>query len=574
MTGRDRITFIAFALSIAALFLERAIPFAAMATIIHILDFAILALILVETFMELRGAVYRWNYIRQHAGSLLFITGFTALFLYSKYLAFFDSGLVSVGALPEILRNSFLVIKIVSRFRKLFKLAERMAIQPAQTIAVSFILVILSGALVLMMGFSTTNGEGLSFLNAAFTATSAVCVTGLIVVDTAVDLSRVGQSVVLLLIQIGGLGIMAFSFFAMFAFRKTLSVKDRLTVSYMLGDDDMSNLSHGLRTIILSTFGIEALGALLLLTRFVPVYGFGSEAIFRSVFHSVSAFCNAGFALYTDSLESFRQDALLTLSIAALIVLGGISFGVMRDARAWLAQGLRRLLRRGDAPLPIASVNSRAVITLTGVLLLVSFCGFYLLEHSGVMANYSLGEQYLASVFQAVTLRTAGFNSVSFGTLRDGTLLFMVLFMFIGGASGSTAGGIKVNSLAAMGAYFRSFLRQESSARIGNSTISSEKIGKAFLILLFGLTAVFIGTLILSLTEKASFLNLLFEAVSAFGTVGLSTGITASLSPYGKSIIMLLMFLGRLGPLTILAAASKASERGHVEYPLGDLAIG
>jgi len=214
------------------------------------------------------------------------------------------------------------------------------------------------------------------------------------------------------------------------------------------------------------------------------------------------------------------------------------------------------------------------VLSITGILLLSGFIAFYLLEHEGVMADYGLGEQYLGSFFQSVTLRTAGFNSVPFGSLRDATLVFMLLFMFIGGASGSTAGGIKVNSLAAMGAYLASFLRQERQARIGRASIAPEKIGRAFLILVFGLCAVFFGTFILSLTEDAPFLDVLFESVSAFGTVGLSTGITPGLSGVGKSTVIVLMFLGRLGPLTILTAASRKEPQGFVEYPQGDLAIG
>jgi trk system potassium uptake protein TrkH len=257
-----------------------------------------------------------------------------------------------------------------------------------------------------------------------------------------------------------------------------------------------------------------------------------------------------------------------------LIVAGGISFGVIKDLRSWLRSTLGRMTGRGSTKMLVVSQNSRVVLSLTALLLLSGFIGFYLLEHEGVMAGYGLGEQYLGALFQSVTLRTAGFNSVPFGTLRDGTLIFMILFMFVGGASGSTAGGIKINTLAAMAAFLRSFLRQEKSARIGNSAVANEKVGRAFLILIFGLCAVLAGVFILSLTEDAPFINLLFESVSAFGTVGLSTGVTPDLSAVGKSTVILLMFLGRLGPLTILTAASSKEPQGQVEYPQGDLAIG
>jgi trk system potassium uptake protein TrkH len=564
----------ALILGVFALFVEQANPGPLISATVHVLDFSILFLIILSTRGEIRNAVYIKNYIRGNWASLLFLLAFTALFLYSKFLAFFMSDTAGLGSLAIVLRNVFLVIKVLSRIRKLFKLFERMAAKPAQTVIVSFALVILSGAVALMIGISTSDGQGLGFLDALFTATSAVCVTGLVVVDTATQLSRAGQAIVLVLIQIGGLGIMLFSFFVMVALRRRLSLKDRMTVSYMLSEDDMSGLSRSLRAIVLSTLGVEALGAIVLFIRFMLLEYQVSDALFFASFHAISAFCNAGFALFSDSLETFRMDPVVTLTIAFLIIAGGISFGVIRDVRSWLRSIMVRLSRRGSRRLHVLSQNSRVVLAITAMLLVSGFILFYLLEHEGVMTEYGLGEQYLGAFFQSVTLRTAGFNSVPFGTLRDATLLFMVLFMFIGGASGSTAGGIKINTLAAMGAYLGSFLRQEKNTRIGKLAVASEKIGRAFLILIFGLSAVFLGTFILSLSEEASFIKLLFETVSAFGTVGLSTGLTSSLSSVGKSTIILLMFLGRLGPLTILTAASRKEPQGAVEYPQGDLAIG
>jgi trk system potassium uptake protein TrkH len=342
----------------------------------------------------------------------------------------------------------------------------------------------------------------------------------------------------------------------------------------MLSEDDMLGLSRSVRTIVMSTLTIELAGALALFSRFVFLAESLGDAVFHSVFHSVSAFCNAGFALYSDSLVSFNHDPLVILVIAVLITLGGISFGVINDLKTWAGSLPGRLKGSRGRLIRIGSMNTRVVLAVSSVLVFAGFCGFYLLEHQGVMADYSLGKQYLGALFQSVTLRTAGFNSVSFAGLRDATLLFMIMFMFIGGASGSTAGGIKVNSLAAIGAFFLSFMRQEKTPRIGAYSVSSEKVGRAFLILFFGLSSVLLGTFVLSLTEEAPFINLLFEAVSAFGTVGLSTGLTPSLSPVGKTLIVILMFLGRMGPLTILTAASKKNLQGQIEYPQGDLAIG
>lgn len=574
MQYKERIVFAAFLMSIASLFFEQAFPVPAVALAVHGFDFLIVFLILWETALEIRDATFPRNYIRTHAFSLGYILVFCALFLYSKYVALFSALPSAAGTVSGLLRDFFLALKVFARFRRIFRIAQRFALRPAQTIAVSFALVIMVGALVLMMPFSASGGRGLGLVDAAFTAASAVCVTGLVVVDTAVDLTRAGQAVVLALIQIGGLGIMAFSFLALFALRRSVSIKDRMTVSYMIGEDDMSKLFGGLRTIVLTTFLVEGLGAAFLFARFLPSSANAEDAAFRAVFHAVSAFCNAGFALYSDSLESFRGDPAVSIAVALLIVLGGLSFSVIKDARGWIVSSLRRMVRRGAAPQPIAALNSRVVLRMTALLLTLSFCGIYLLEHEGAMASYGLGEQYLAALFQAVTLRTAGFNTIPFGHLRDATLLFMMLFMFIGGASGSTAGGIKVNSVAAMASYFVSFVRQEPTARIGSASIAADKVSKAFLIMLFGFCAVFAGVFVLSLTEDARFIDLLFESVSAFATVGLSTGVTPSLSVPGKLVVMLLMFLGRLGPLTILAALGRKGRGRHLEYPYGDLAIG
>ena len=574
MSKWERITIVAFLLGVVALFLEQAEAGPLMVGFIHVLDFAILVLILWSSIGEIRNAKYPSNYVRTYWPSLSFVVVFTGFFIYSKYTSLFvqDSG--DFSGLAVALRNIFLVLKILSRMRRVFKLFERMADRPAQTVTVSFILVILSGALALMTNQATVDGVGLRFIDALFTATSAVCVTGLVVVDTAVALTRTGQLIVLVLIQIGGLGIMLFSFFVMIALRRRLSLQDRLTVSYMLSEDDMLGLSHSVRTIVLSTLTIEFAGAFVLFSRFVFLKESLADAVFNSVFHAVSAFCNAGFALYSDSLESFRHDPLVILSIATLILLGGISFGVINDLKAWIISLFGKLRGTRGRFTRISSMNTRVVLVVSAVLVLTGFCGFYLLEHQGVMADHSLGEQYLGALFQSITLRTAGFNSVSFAGLRDATLLFMIMFMFIGGASGSTAGGIKVNSLAAIGAFFMSFIRQEKTPRIGPYSISSDKVGRAFLILFFGMSSVLVGTFVLSLTEDAPFLALLFEAVSAFGTVGLSTGLTPGLSHIGKALIIVLMFIGRLGPLTILTAASKKNLQGQIEYPQGDLAIG
>lgn len=574
MDKRSRLVLYAFMLSVAGLFLEQSKGSPALTAALHVLDSAILALILWETAEGIAAAPYTWNYIRRNSPSLIFVLGYTLLFAYSKYQAFSGNPAAARTLLSQLLRNGFLVLKIAGRVRRLAAFTERFARHPAQTIVASFFLVILTGGLLLMMPFTTPDREGLGFLDALFTATSAVCVTGLVVVDTARDLSVPGQVVILTLIQIGGLGIMVFSFFGIFSLGRRVSFQDRLTVSYMLAEDDLRGLARSLRRIVLYTLAIEGLGAAAFYARFTALDGHGFPSAFRAVFHAVSAFCNAGFALFSDSLESFRSDPWIVLTAAALIILGGISFGVLRDGLRAAGGAITALFGRKPSAFPSPSQNTRAVVWITLVLLVSGLGGFYLLEHEGVMASYGLGEQYLAAFFQSVTLRTAGFNTVPFGALRSSTLLFMIVFMFIGGASGSTAGGIKVNSLAAIGAYFASFFRREESPRLGPWAVSPEKVGRSLLVLVFGLSAVFLGVFSLTISEDGDFLPLLFETVSAFGTVGLSTGLTPGLSSAGKLVIMALMFLGRLGPLTILSAARGTGKRTDVRFPEGDLAVG
>jgi trk system potassium uptake protein TrkH len=426
-----------------------------------------------------------------------------------------------------------------------------------------------------MMGFTTGDGRGLPFMDALFTATSAVCVTGLIVVDTAVHFTPWGWAVIMVLIQIGGLGIMILSFFTIMTLRRRVSLADKVLLSYMLSEEDMMKIHRSLAGIVMTTFVIELAGAALLYVGFSGREGRGIRAVFFALFHAVSAFCNAGFALYSDSLEGFRGGRLVIATVSALIVSGGIGFAVIGNLRACLPPRLRHPfspLRRRKAP--ALSLNSRIVLKYTAGLVIAGAAAVYFLEHGGAMKDYSLGDQYFSAFFQSVTLRTAGFNSIPFGSLRDATYMIMILFMFIGAASGSTAGGIKIGSLAVILSSLRAFMRGEKTPTLRNTSIPFERVSRAYLILLFGIGAVFLGTLVLTLTESASFLHLLFETVSAFGTVGLSAGVTGTLSPPGKLVIIMLMFFGRLGPLTILSAAGTSTETAAVSYPQCDIAIG
>lgn len=566
--------FLTVILSIISLFLGQ-IPDRSYALLIFssVIDILLIAVVLAETVYGIAIARYKRIYLRENIFPLLFTLTFFVLFIYSKF--FYTAIILSDLAIFAILlRNVFVVLKIYGK-NKISAYVEKFTANPSQSILLSFVFVILAGTLLLMMNFATVDGRGLPFFDALFTATSATCVNGLIVVDTATTYTIWGQLVLLVLIQIGGLGIMLLTFFTIFLLGRRMSLKDKMLLSYMLSEDDNSSLRSTVLGIVFTTFLIEGIGALLLFWGFLPTLGFSIKNAYYSIFHAVSAFCNAGFVLYSDGFESFRLNPVVNFTIAFLIILGGISFAVIHNVRLVLKERFTALAKRQRGSFQNdLTLNSRIVLVFAGVLILAGTLLFYILEHDNSMASYGLGEQYLAAFFQSVTLRTAGFNTVPFSNFTVSTYLFMCVFMFIGASSGGTAGGIKVQTVAVIGSAIRSFLRGEKTATIQNYQIGNDKIRSAFVICLSGLTAVFVAVFVLSLTEKADVLKIMFEVCAAIGTTGISAGITSSLSVTGKIAILLLMFWGRLGAITILSAAAFDKEQVNISYPQADISIG
>ena len=567
---------ISLLLGVVSLFLEQAEPVSAILRTIYFLDYAILFFVLLELVFDYRRSLFKKEYLRRNVFSLLLVLAYVVLFVYNRVVfPAADGGTLSgVSSSVVIIRNVFLLLKVFARFRRLSAFLDDITSKPAQTILISFLLAILVGTLLLMMPFTAADSDGLSFIDALFTSTSAVCVTGLIVVDTSTAFSTWGHVVIMVLIQIGGLGIMILSFFAIFIIRRSFSVEDKFLISYMLSENDMSGLTRSVMRIVMITFGIEAVCSILLFLGFGRTMGWGGETAFSAVFHSVSAFCNAGFSLFPDSLERFRNDLPVNLIVAFLIIAGGISFSVI--VNVWNSVKVRLVNRftGGQGKVPRLSLNSVLVLSMTAGLLILSMFLVYAFEHDNTYSGYTLGEQYLASFFQAVTLRTAGFNTIPFASLTVPMYLVMTVFMFIGAASGSTAGGIKINTVGVLGSYVSSVLRNRSRPMLGLNSIPSEQILKAFLILLFGISVVTAGTLLLTITERAPLEHIAFEAVSAFGTVGLSAGLTPDLTVPGKGVIIALMFMGRLGPLTVITAASLSKSGRNVQYPQANIMIG
>lgn len=569
--------FIGLAIGGASLYLENtSIRLGELVVSTNYLEVVLIVLIVVEIISRLGAARWRTVFLRRRFALMLSAAALLVLLVASKFTSgrLFGFSLDRSVVLLFVLRNIVALGVSLRRVKGLSDFLDYLREHPAQTIVLSFFLVILSGTVLLMMPFTSSGTHGLSFVNALFTSTSAVCVTGLTVVNTATAFSLSGKVVVLLLIQIGGLGIMILTFFTIFVLRRAISVENKLLISFMLSEDDMTRLRGTVVRIIEITFLIEGIGAALLFVGFSHTYGPGGRAAFYAVFHSISAFCNAGFALYGNSLVRYVGNPWISGTIAGLIILGGLSFVVIINLEQNLSDRLLRAFGRKSKRVQKLSLNTRVVLATTGVLIVSGTLIIYATEHGNALRSLPLGTQYLAAFFQSVTLRTAGFNTIPFGSLRAVTYLVMIAYMFIGGASGSTAGGIKIGTVAVIYAYLSAFFRNRKRPVLFQQSISDRQVTRAFTIFLFGIVVVGLATTLLSVTEREPTLKLLFEATSAFGTVGLSTGITSSLSIFGRLLISALMFTGRIGTLTVLAAASREEEPGRIAYPEGEISIG
>ncbi|MFL6556312.1 MAG: TrkH family potassium uptake protein, partial [Bacillus sp. (in: firmicutes)] len=426
-------------------------------------------------------------------------------------------------------------------------------------------LIILLGSFLLTLPFSTTNGHGLSFLNALFTATSATCVTGLVVVDTGTTFTTVGQVIILCLIQVGGLGFMTFATFFAFLLGKRISLKERILLQESLNHLSMEGIVRLARRIIIFTAVIEFAGAVLLSIRFSFDMDLG-KAIYYGIFHSISNFNNAGFDLMGEfhSLTAYVDDPTVTLTVSSLIILGGIGFIVMNELFEY--RHSKRL-----------SLHTKIVLMTSSVLLVVGTAGIFMLEYSNglTLKPLSFSGKILGSLFQSVTARTAGANTLNIGDLSQSTLLLIILLMFVGASPGSTGGGIKTTTFTTLLGAVWSQIRGKEDVIFYRQRIEYETIYKALTVTLSGLFLVILMTLILTISERGQdFLAIVFEVTSAFATVGLSMGLTPELSPLGKALIIFTMFAGRVGPLTIAYAVTARRNPDPFRYPKGKITIG
>lgn len=434
-----------------------------------------------------------------------------------------------------------------------------------RTIAQSFLAVIAAGALLLMLPVSSAGGEWTNLGTAVFTAVSASCVTGLVLVDTYTHWSVFGQLVILLLIQIGGLGTVAIRIMMVIFLRQNITLKARNLIQESINSLQIGGVVRLLKQAVVGTFFFEAAGAAIMSFYFVPRLGV-FRGIYYSIFHAISAFCNAGFDLmgYTGAYSSFVSavdDPIINITIMTLITIGGLGFIVWADI--W----------KEKFHFKKYNFHTKLVLLTSGILVFGGAILFYFLEKDGSMAGLSAGGKIYASLFSSVTARTAGFNTIDTGALSESGKFLTILLMFIGGSPGSTAGGIKTTSIAVIFIYMLTYIRGRLGPEVLGRTINDETIKKAVTIASLNLLLAITTIMLICGFEKLPFLDVMFEAFSAIGTVGMTTGITRELGMLGKILIALLMYLGRVGSMSFaISFAEKKVPKvrlPEVEVPVG-----
>ncbi len=430
---------------------------------------------------------------------------------------------------------------------------------PPQTLISVFTLFITLGTFLLKLPSATSNG--ITFMDALFTATSAMTVTGLVVIDTGTAFTLFGQIIILVLIQVGGLGIMTFAVLIYMVLGKKIGIKERLLIQQALNQTSLGGVIRLVRKLFIFSITIEALAVVFLSLRWVPEMGM-AKGIYASIFHSISAFNNAGFSIWSDSLSAYAVDPLVNIVITLLFIIGGIGFTVVFDL--WRSKEFYHL-----------SLHTKIMLVGTLFINVVSLLMIFILEYNNpdTIADFSTLGKLQAAYFQAVTPRTAGFNSIDISQMEESSLFYMLMLMFIGGGSTSTAGGIKLSTALIIVLASITFFRQKENVNLYRRSFHFHLIMRALALTVGSVGVVFLGTFVLNLSEDAPFLMILFETISAFGTVGLSMGLTGHLTLIGKLTLICIMLIGKLGPLTFAFAFARYKP-DPIKYPNEDVLTG
>lgn len=437
-------------------------------------------------------------------------------------------------------------------------------LSPSRKLIIGFFLAILLGAILLKMPFSLQKGVHISFLSSMFTMVSATCVTGLAVVDVSKTFSDIGAGIIIFFIQLGGLGVMTFSSIVFLLIGKKMTFHERELIKEERNANSSGQIADFIKKILLVVFLIEGIGAVILTTEFVKLMPL-PRAIWYGIFHSISAFCNAGFTLYSDSLEGFKSNVVINLTIGYLITLGGIGFAVIMSFITVIRRGVDRF-----------DLTSKVAILISMILLVVGTLTFLLLEYTNPssLGNLPFGDKLLASYFQSVTLRTAGFNSIPLSGLRGSTIFISCILMFIGASPGSTGGGIKTTTFGVILFYVIGIAKRKENIEVFNRRIDWEILNRALAILVIAITYVSTIITILLVIEDYSMEKIVFEVISAFSTAGVTLGITPDLSNISKILLMCTMFVGRLGPLTFALALGEEKKKAISKYPKENILVG
>lgn len=434
----------------------------------------------------------------------------------------------------------------------------------SRIIALGFAGTILLGTLLLMLPITHTNGQWLSFTDALFTATSAVCVTGLVVVDTGTFYNTFGQLIVLGLIQVGGLGIVTVASLFLVGLGRHIPYSQRTLLTESFNIDSTGGVIRLLLGVTRLTVSIEAIGALLLTLIWLDDLGW-AKAVYFGLFHAISAFCNAGFDLFGGfhSLTAFNSDIGVNLVISSLIILGGLGFPVLLDIGAHIRRRSEHL-----------QLHSRVVIWTTVLLIVFGTIAFFISEHNGVLQPLSPLGKFLAAYFQAVTPRTAGYNTVDMGALNTGTVLLFVFLMFVGASPISTGGGIKTTTFASLLLTTWAVVRGDDEIRFGRRSVDKGTVLRGVALAVLAMLLVYTITTLMNIWEPFAYERILFEVTSAFGTVGLTTGITPFLSKASRYLIIFTMYVGRIGPLTFMLAVAERRRHSLARVPEGRIYVG
>lgn len=447
---------------------------------------------------------------------------------------------------------------------KIFKaIIKRWVKKPELIISLSFLILILIGAILLTLPIASKSGKSIGFINALFTSASASCVTGLVVVNTTSYWSVFGKFVIILLIQMGGLGTMLIISLVSLILGRKIGLTERLLIKEGAGLDSYSGIVKLSKNIIIFSLVVEFIGASVLYIRLNQIYGAFTGLIY-SLFHSISAFCNAGFDIFGNSLVDFKGDLVINLSIAFLIIIGGLGYSVFYDI--YKSRRFRKL-----------ALHSKVALTITAFLILFGTISFYLLENKEIsMHGFTQKEKILSSFFMSVTSRTAGFNSLNIGLMKGSSVVLTILLMFIGASPASTGGGIKTTTFGVLVMSTFSVLRGDEEVSIFKKRIPMEVILRSITIFFFASGIVLFVSMVITLIEgeKFFFLDILYETVSAFGTVGISRGITPFLSNFSKIILTFLMFIGRVGPTTVALGVLKRKNKKLTKYAKGKIIVG